>query len=371
MRFPLRLALALAALGTLAACDATGNDGSGPPIPDEVVDGVNLSDLFARPTNGERAAVRAEWAARDAARSTRYTYTLAPAVRTADGADLIVYTVRAGATGDVLHHGVVRLPPRAGGDVAPRPVVLVVPPHTATLTLEAALSDVPLAGPPTQDVVHVVVAFRGQTLDVAGTAYASPADPAATYDLDVDDALALLDAVLAREPLADDARVAVAGYDRGGTAALLAAERDAPAGLALVTSLAAPTDFFQPSVRQAARHYLTGTSTGALPAFDDVAATVLAPLRGGQGDLAAARRALLRRSPAYFVGPPPFVFAAHGALDPVVPVGHGRALSGVIGTEGASYLESEEDDHGSLPDSPTVVSTASSLFLERVRGTDP
>src|SRR5687768_4939539 len=113
----------------LAACDSSGVDGPPVPLPDEIVDGVNLTELFAAPSNTERDAVRAEWAARDVDRDDRYEYAALPPVRVADGSDLIVYTGTAPGTGEVIHHGVVRLPPRLPGDVERRPVVLVLPVH--------------------------------------------------------------------------------------------------------------------------------------------------------------------------------------------------------------------------------------------------
>ena len=349
----------------LAACDTSGVDGPGVPLPDEIVEGVNLTELFAAPTSTERDAVRAEWATRDAERDERYDYVTLPPVRAADGSDLIVYVGHAGAGGTVVHHGVVRLPPRLPGDVAPRPVVLVLPADSAGATVAGALATLPVERSLIDDFIHVVSSFRGQTLTVEGTPFTSPTDSSAAYDLDAEDALALLDEVLDTEPLADPGRVAISGYDRGGTAALIAGER--MPGLRMVTSLAAPTDFFLPDMRHLARAYLRGESTGAFPAFADVAVSVLEPLRGGGGNIDAARMALLRRSPAHFAGPPPFIYAAHGFLDAVVPVSHGRALIDVIGTPEAVYSEHAEEDHPSLPRSQAVIATVTALFIEKVR----
>jgi hypothetical protein len=246
-----------------------------------------------------------------------------------------------------------------------RPTILLLPQESGSVTMTEALLDLPIEPSIVNDFVFVLSAFRGQTVTVEGTDYTSPADSGAAYDLDADDAMAMLERAIAVEPLIDPDRVAVAGYDRGGTAALQIAER--MAGLSLVSSLAAPTDFFLPSVRALARSYLRGESVGAFPAFDHVARTVLDPLRNGGGDPGEARLALLRRSPAHFVAPPPFIFAAHGTLDAVVPVNHGRALAGVQGTPDAVYAEFEEHDHGSLPRGSDVVATATVLFIEKVR----
>jgi dipeptidyl aminopeptidase/acylaminoacyl peptidase len=243
--------------------------------------------------------------------------------------------------------------------------VLVLPAHGDAVSVSDALAGVPLADSLRDDAVYVISAYRGQTLEVGGQTFTSPADPAAAYDLDADDAMALLDAVLEGDILVDTSRVAVAGYDRGGSAALVAAERYP--GLDLVTSLAAPTDFLLPSVRQLTRTYLLGQGTFGFPALEDVAAAVIDPLRAGGGDIATARLELIRRSPSYFVAPPPFVFAAHGTLDGVVAVAHGRALAGVQGTPDSVYLELEEHDHGSILTSSEVLTTASGLFIELVR----
>lgn len=347
----------------VAACDSGENDPPDDPPGDEVVAGVNLTQLFAPPTDAEEDAVRATFAARDAARASLYDVTLEDDALTADdGAELHVYAVRESASGDVLAYGAVRLPDVPSSDVRQRPVLLVLP-EDGPVDAEAAIAALPFASSLREDYVYAVVAYRGQALTAGRREFTSPADPAAAYDLDTDDALALLDAVRTSEDLVEREEVGVFGYGRGGGVALLVESRPSTQALLdLVVELAGPTDFFLQSVRDDTRAYLTNGSTGRLPAFGDVATTVLAPLRDGGLTPSEARLALLRRSPRYFTAPPPFIVAAHGLLDSVVPVGHGDVLDTVQGTPGGLYLRQEEASHSTLLTDQEVVSTVTSLL---------
>ncbi len=356
----------------LAACDS----GTAPPpdLPrDEVVAGVNLTRLFDAPTSAEIASVRAEFAERDRTRAARYAVTLDSTLAATDGAEAHVYALRERASNGVLAYGVVRLPLRTPGDVVRRPLLLVLPEDALAddgpADAEAAVTTLPVEPSRREEYVYAVLAWRGRPLTVGGHTFRSPADPAAAYDLDPDDALALLDFVRApgREPLVDPGRVGAFGYGRGGGAALLVASRTGAADLFdLVVELAGPTDFFLDGVRADVRAYLRGAGLGRLPAFGDVVATVIEPLRADTSRYDEARLALLRRSPRYFVEPPPYVIAAHGVLDSVVPVAHGDALLAIVGTTEALYLRQDEADHRSLPTDAEVVSTVTTQLRTRL-----
>ena len=356
------LPLALAACDSPSTCDGPGC-GGGPPQ-DDIVAGVNLTRLFATATPAELAAVRAEWSSRDATRAGRYTVALVDTLTGEDGAPLHVYEGRDAASGAVLFHGVVRLPIRAPGDVRRRPLVLVLPDGdegTGPDLLEA----LPILPTEREEYAYAVLAYRGEPLRAGGQTFGSSAPPR-PYDLDTDDAHAFVDAVRVREPEVFPDRVAVIGFGRGGTVALLAVERAHPFDLAV--SLGAPTSFFLSSVRFPSRQWLLGQGPIRLPAFPTVAAQVLGPLRDSAITYDQARLDLLRRSPAPFVTPPPFLILAHGVLDNVVPVEHGRAVRGILGTGEGVYLEREEDDHTSISFSSEVVLLVSTELRERLGG---
>ena len=369
------LALLIVAVA-LAACDS--GPGPGPTCPGDprcpdpsdslVVEGVNLTRLFAAPTGAEQSAVRAGWAARDAGLFARYRYEVLGERAAPDGATLRLYAGHDVETDSVLHYGLVRLPLRSPGDQTRRPVLLVAPygegdpAHAPPLEV---LGRLPILPTERERYVYAVLAYRGETLVVDGETFA-PAAPRSPYDRDVDDALAFLEAVRTAEPLVDPARVGALGLGRGGTVALLAAERANPFDAAV--SLAAPTDFFLPSVRQDVARLLRGQAGPSIPGLAAVVEAAVRPLATGETSYAAARLALLRRSPAPFASPPPFLIVAHGALDGVVPVDHGRALFGVVGTTEALYLEEPNADHDDLVDVATLRATVTTLLRQYVDG---
>lgn len=351
--------MALGAIA-LAACDAASPPCGAACTPDpDIVAGVDLAALFAPPTPAERALTAAARAERDAERAGRYAFAdvathRAPGPREPEEWR-VVAALDAARPRDTLFYAAIRLPPRPLGDVRTRPFLLVLP------SADAVAADVPAALPIAEyahgEIVFGVVAFRGQVLRVGGRAYRSPAPPA-PYDADVDDALAVLGyaARAGAALLVDPARKGLYGFGRGGGVALLTLgrARTPDEHVRLVVSLAAPTTFFTPGLRDDARRYLQGRPLETVPGFAPVLAPVLDALRAGSLALAEARAALLLRSAAYVAAPPPYTLAIHGADDGTVPVEHGRALVMLTGRTTAAYLELPDAGHETLATGPAA-----------------
>jgi dipeptidyl aminopeptidase/acylaminoacyl peptidase len=281
-----------------------------------------LADLFAAPSAAEAAQVEAEWAARDTQpRDIRVEQTR----DYADGSRVLVVTHRTG-TDAARHVGAVRLPPGASG--RRMPVLLVGHGGDAGTSLGGFEP-----GAFARDWIQVLPAFRGERLRTglplvgAGVRAGGAASP---WDRDVDDALALLTAALATVPEADAGRVAALGRSRGAGVVLLAAVRDAR--IRAVVSVFGPTDFFLPDVQRLARRALRVPVR--LPGAGVLADSVLFALRDGRIALPEARRALLRRSPAWFASRLPPVQMHHGARDRKVPAAHSVSLAAALGAAG-------------------------------------
>jgi dipeptidyl aminopeptidase/acylaminoacyl peptidase len=135
--------------------------------------------------------------------------------------------------------------------------------------------------------------------------------------------MTLLSTALAQVPEADTARIAVFGRSRGGGVALLMAIRDPR--VKGVVDYNGPTDFYLPEVRRLADGALR-SRIPKLPGAGYLADSVLFALRDGRTSVAAARLALLRRSPAYFVNRLPPTQIHHGTDDPELAIAHSERL---------------------------------------------
>jgi dipeptidyl aminopeptidase/acylaminoacyl peptidase len=314
-----------------------------------------LDALFAPPTAEEVAAVEAEWAGRD---TGAHGYRVEHERRDGrSGRTLVVsHTV-----GGVRHYGAVRVPDGAAG---PLPVLVIAHGGEGGATAYNFFHRGPLA----EGWVQVLPSFRAEPLRLTPLrAWRSGGRPS-PWDRDVDDAMALLSAVLAHVPEADGGRVAVFGRSRGAGVALLMAARDPR--VKAVVDFYGPTDFFLPHVRTLAGRALR-SSLPRLPGAGYLADSVLFALRDGRTTVARARLELLRRSPAYFAHRLPPVQAHHGTADGKVPVAHGDRLHAAMARAGTTaprweYHRYAGGGHhpGSLPGSYR----RAEAFLGRVAG---
>ena len=268
--------------------------------------------LFAPPTQAEMCAVEAEWARRDTgARGVRVEWS----EHGRNGARTLVlsHTVEG-----VRHYGAVRVPAGAAGRGLP---VLVIA-HGGDRGTSGY--NFFRSGPLSDGWVQVLPSFRSERLAMRPLRrYRSQGRPS-PWDRDVDDAMALLSAVLEQVPEADSGRVAVLGRSRGGGVALLMAVRDPR--VKGVVDFSGPTDFYLPEVRRLADRALR-SRIPRLPGAGYLADSVLFALRDGRTTVERARSELLRRSPVYFAQRLPPTQIHHGTRDDEVPIVHSERLA--------------------------------------------
>ncbi len=317
MRLRIRPFLLVAA-GWLAvtAC----GDSSGPE--DRIVEGVNFTQLFAPPTQAEIDAVLADWAGRDvSAQGVR----VEAAATVAVGDTQAVLQVVSHTVGGVRHYGAVMVP--VGAQPASLPVLMYTHGGDGGVNVDDLLPLLPLIlGGLEDDFVFVAPSFRSEPLVFQNTTYLSEGEPS-PWDRDVDDALALLNALAAVAPEADTSRIGLAGFSRGAAVAMLMAERDPK--IDLVVEFFGPTDFFGPFVQDVVEEALRGMPRD-LPGLDFLNARFIQPLKRGELSIADMRLEILRRSPVYFAERLPPLQVHHGTADDIVPVGEAERLIEVM-----------------------------------------
>jgi len=274
---------------------------------DEVVAGVNLTELFAPPTAAETEAALAT-----GINATDGEPTVTELTAAADGSRrfLLAFDFE----GERVVTALARVPTGVGLTTR-LPTVLVLTDGTDGAT-EADLLTAESFGFLVDNAVQIVMAYRGEPLVVDGDAARSQFEPD-PYLADVGDVRAIA-GVLDRVPRTDPSRLGIVGIGRGGTVALLAAIRGADAQA--VVTLGAPTDLFADSFRDEARsRLLDNTPSDPYPALDALMAPVLS-LRDGTVDVEGARLGLVRLSPARLrpTDRLPAVLAFHAGGDPVV-----------------------------------------------------
>lgn len=242
----------------LTAC----ND-EAPPAPLEPETAVDVDALFATPTEAEIDAVRADWSARDVEPvdvkvegSEPFTLGSVPATLR-----VLSHAIPGGR-----HFGAVIT--ADGAPAGSLPVVVYA--HggddgVSTLQLALVAS---VLGDASAGFAWVVPSFRSETLTTGTGAWTSGGRPS-PWDLDVDDALALLGAALGHAPGADGERVGVLGFSRGAGVGLLMGVRDAR--IDRVVEFFGPTDFFGPFVRDVVTDALLGElrDLPGLPALNE------------------------------------------------------------------------------------------------------
>ncbi len=286
---------------------------------DDIVEGVNLAELFARPTSAEIAIVDADWAGRDpAAQAVEVVVTRPVTLGVTPTTLQIVSHLVDGAR----HYGAVLAPD--GKPAASLPLLIYTHGGDGGIDIDDLLPLLPFVlGGLQDDFVLLAPSFRSETLVFEGTAYPSAGTPS-PWDRDVDDALALLNVALTgMAPAADPDRIGVLGFSRGAAVALLMAIRDPR--IDLVVEFFGPTDFFSPFARGVFEEALRGNPRD-LPGLDALDAQFIQPLKRGALSIAEVRLAMLRRSPVYFADRLPDLQVHHGTEDDVVPVSEAERL---------------------------------------------
>lgn len=307
---------------------------SGMEADSQIVEGVNLEELFAPAQASEIQTVLNDWAGRDVS-VQNLTVVETDTVAFASGNRSITRVVSHEVAG-VTHFGAIVVPENA----APGSLPAIVYNHggdqgeniDVTLTLLSfGISSV------TDQFVFIVPSYRDEPLTLMGNTYQSEG-PASPWDYDVDDALALLNVALETTPAIDPDRIGTFGFSRGGGVALLMAIRDPR--IALVSEFFGVTDFFVQDSQDAFTEALQGQPRD-LPGLDFLNATYIQPLKNGTLTVDEARIEIIRRSAVVFADQLPDVQIQHGDADNVVVVDHALSLADALQALGRGSDEFE------------------------------
>ncbi len=315
----------LSIVAGLAGCDLIGED-------DDVVEGVNLDELFARPSLAEIAAIEQEWEDRDVAAVDAEIVHDDSLIAAGWSASVAVIRHRVGA---VDHFGAVIIPRLDEG--RSRAVLVYLHGNDDGVSIKGEIDLLMAGSTQVRDSFIVVVpSFRSEPLRVGDHTFTSDGPPS-PWNFDVDDALALLEATIALYPQADEDRIAAIGFSRGATVAMLMAIRDAR--IDGVVEYFGVTDFYGSFAQEVVRDALRGRRH-AFPAVDYLDETVIQPLKNGRKTIGDVRAELTRRSPLHFADRLPALQIHHGEMDDVVPVSEANALIDVLKDLDAVHFES-------------------------------
>jgi dipeptidyl aminopeptidase/acylaminoacyl peptidase len=354
-------AVVLLAALTAAAC----NDSTGPQ--GHIVEGVNLTQLFAPPSNSEINAVLTDWAGRDVSpKDVQVELTDTVTI----GATDFTISIVSHTVGGVKHYGAVMEP--LGAAAGSLPLLMYSHGGDGGIDIDELIPLIPLIlGDLSDDFVLVAPSFRDEPLIYDGTTYKSEGPPS-PWDYDVDDALALINATLdGVAPAADAGHIGVVGFSRGACVGMLMAERNP--SIHLVVEFFGPTDFFGPFVQDVTEEALRGTLRD-LPGLEFLNDEYIQPLKLGEKTIQEVRDQMVRRSPVYFANRLPQLQVHHGTADETVLVGEAeRLIEVMVGLgrrepEFESYIYDGGGHHpltlsGSIPRTQAFVSRLLSVTL--------
>lgn len=288
---------------------------------EEVLDGVNLSRLFAPATSSEIQTIASDWQHRPV-QSAGYR------IEHEAGRESGILRIFSHLVDGHRHMSMMHLPHSERGDNLP----VVVINHGGDTGIDAAeyLAYADDLGSLIQNAILVLPAFRSESIQFDDREFVSEG-PASTWDRDVDDAIAAMQVVMDNEPRARPDRPGTIGFSRGGGVSLLMAIRE-PRIEAVVTFFG-PTDFFDDYVRNVTRIILN-TNQFIVPGSRNLTDVVLRPLQRGEITMSQARLELVRRSPVLFPERLPALQVHHGTGDFVVWVSQAHRLDEALNSVG-------------------------------------
>jgi acetyl esterase/lipase len=286
-----------------------------PQPTDEIVNGVNITELLAEPRPDEIKAILADWASRDV---SVHDYIEEHSTILRWGETTFRLRVVSHTVGGLRHYGAIFVPDGVQ-EPGSLPVIVFLHPGINGVPAEAVQGLGDLLSVHNRGVrgqfVYVIPSFRGEPLIAEGKTYQSEGDPS-YLDFDVDDAMALLSVALETTPEADPRRIGVLGVSRGASAGLLMAARDLRVDL--VVEIAGLTTSHGQLVKPDVRAALLGD-------LEDPILLLYAKhlgiqeLKEGRLGINEVRLRMIRRSPEYF---------AH--LLPELQVQHGGSESNIV-----------------------------------------
>ena len=283
-----------------------------------------LDALFAPASAAEVEAVRSDWAGRDVSASGVAVEHEEP-FSLAGRATLRILSHRVAG---VLHYGAVLVPDGAAAESLP--LLLYLHGGDRGVSVDEIQIVAFALGPLVDRFVYVIPSFRAEPVRHGGESWTSEG-PASPWDHDVDDTLALVNAVFESTPEARRGGMAVVGASRGAGVALLAGVRDER--IERIIALFGPTDFLDDWVRQIIREAALGQPRD-LPGVAHLDSTVIASYIRGEIPLPEARLEIVRRSAVLFAEDLPPVQLHHGTADDVVSVSQAESLRGTMDTLG-------------------------------------
>jgi len=305
----------------LAGCEVSN---SVDPVEDEeqIVGGVNLTEVFSEPTTAEIQTILADWSGRNPIASNVTVIQQDP-VTLSNQVPATVSIVSHEVEG-VLHYGAVIAPDAPDGLVpGSAPVLVYAHGGDGGVSVDGeALLLLSLFPDLAPQFVHVVPSFRDEPLTFQGQTWQSEG-PASPWDKDVDDTFALIDVATTVAPAADPSRIAVLGMSRGAGVGMLMAARSQ--SVRRVLGFFGPTDFFGPFVQEVTTEILEGNPR-QLPGLDYLSDAFIMPYQAGGLSLENLRLELVRRSPILFLDRISNLQIHHGTADTVVPVSQAQRM---------------------------------------------
>lgn len=285
---------------------------------DNIVAGVDFTELFADASQSEIAAVKIDWSSRlpeaiDVVIEKTGAVLLGGKPATVK---IVSHTV-----GGITHYGAIMA--ADGLDVRSTPVMVYSHGSDQGVSVDnEVLLVLSFFSGMAERFVYVIPSFRNEPLSFQGTTWQSEGPPS-PWDWDVDDALSLLQVAYQIEPAADPDRVGVLGFSRGAAVGMLMAARSE--SIDRVIDFFGPTDFFAPFVQDVTREILLGDPR-PLPGIDFLTEEFILPFKEGTISLEEIRLALVRRSAVLYVDKFNRLQIHHGTADQTVPVGQAERL---------------------------------------------
>lgn len=274
---------------------------------DEVLQGIDKTALFTPPTQEEIEAVKEGWKNRDlSVKGFRVEQT----IHLWENGPLLQFV--SFLVGNDREHGALIIPKAS----KPLPVYLFLNGYSNDNPINQNNLVINTSQTAAIPFVYAIPALRGQTLvlNVNGKEYEAPRSEGRhsdAFDGAADDAIAFLNVIDAHFPQADANQTAARGGSRGGTVALLMAERDERVQLAI--GVAFPTDL----VALTAKHQND-------PTYKD---QFLRDLVDGSKSVFETRQKMIASSPVFFCESLPKTQIHYGSEDKITPVEQGDLLN--------------------------------------------
>ncbi len=285
----------------------------------QIVAGVDLTEVFAEPTQAEIQSVIAEWSARNPV-ANQVSVLREESILLNNAVPATLFIVSHDVDG-VQHYGAVISPDGLVPGSAPVLVYAHGGDQGVSVDGEALLllGLFPNLSP---QFVTVVPSFRDEPLRYGGQSWQSEG-PASPWDRDVDDTFALIDVATTLAPAADPSRVAVLGMSRGAGVGMLMSARSE--SVRQVLGFFGPTDFYGPFVQEVVTEILEGNPR-ELPGLDYLSEEFLLPYQAGNVTLEQLRIELARRSSVLFIDRLAKIQIHHGTGDTIVPVSQAQRM---------------------------------------------